>query len=174
MGPDLVLYLLVLENFNISASNFITYKDKTILPSYEPLAALFSKQALGWAIRFVVIIPLIFNESMPGNSLQDRYKLIAYGIKDSDILREERIVEGTLDTILLCRKSLKELDKGHEEALACWNPTWSTFIGYHLTRSVLADIFNSGEWKIRTRSKNLMSRSFCSLKIQGVLVKNQA
>jgi SAM-dependent methyltransferase len=34
------------------------------------------------------------------HGLQDRYKLIACGIEDSDVLREEGITEGSLDTVL--------------------------------------------------------------------------
>jgi 2-polyprenyl-3-methyl-5-hydroxy-6-metoxy-1,4-benzoquinol methylase len=34
------------------------------------------------------------------HGLQDRYKLITCGIEDSDILREEGITEGSLDTVL--------------------------------------------------------------------------
>lgn len=40
------------------------------------------------------------NAKLEKHSLQDKYKLIACGIEDSDVLREEGITEGSLDTVL--------------------------------------------------------------------------
>lgn len=37
---------------------------------------------------------------MEKHSLRDRYKLIVSGVEDSDVLREEGITEGSLDSVL--------------------------------------------------------------------------
>lgn len=37
---------------------------------------------------------------MDKHGLRDRYKLVACGIEDSDVLREEGITEGSLDAVL--------------------------------------------------------------------------
>ncbi|CDM26537.1 unnamed protein product [Penicillium roqueforti FM164] len=132
-------------------------------------------------------------------NLRDRYKVIVCGIEDSDVLREEGITEGSLDAVLciqvLCavkdpKNVMKEVWKllkpggkfifwehGWSRnrlttvAQACWNPAWSIFVGCDLTRNVLADILNSGEWE-NPREVQEPEEPFSLLpRIQGVLVK---
>lgn len=60
-----------------------------------------------------------------------------------------------------------------KKILACWNPAWSTFVGCDLTRNVLADILNSGEWE-NPREIEEPEEPFSLLpRIQGVLVKKK-
>lgn len=40
------------------------------------------------------------NTKLQKNGLRDKYKLIVSGIEDSDVLREEGITEGSLDSVL--------------------------------------------------------------------------
>lgn len=54
---------------------------------------------------------------------------------------------------------------------ALWNPTWSTFVGCHLTRNALGDILNAGEWE-NPGDIDEPEEPFSLLpRIQGVLVK---
>jgi SAM-dependent methyltransferase len=151
------------------------------------------------------------------HGLRDKYTLISCGIEDSDILREEGIREGSLDSVLciqvLCavknpKNVMKEVwkllkpggkfifwehgwSRNHlttiaqgmftseqmcrlaniNKHLACWNPSWSTFIGCHLTRNVLADILNSGEWENPHEIEEPEEPFSLLPRIQGVLVK---
>ena len=54
---------------------------------------------------------------------------------------------------------------------AVLNPAWSTFIGCHMTRNVLADILNSGEWENPGDIEEPEDPYSCLPRIQGVLVK---
>lgn len=54
---------------------------------------------------------------------------------------------------------------------ALWNPAWSTFVGCHLTRNVLADILNSGEWENPGEIEAPEDPYTLLPRIQGVLVK---
>jgi len=133
------------------------------------------------------------------HSLQDRYKLVVCGIEDSDVLREEGITEGSLDTVLciqvLCavkdpKTVMKEVWKllkpggkfifwehGWSRnylttvAQAFLNPAWSTFVGCHMTRNVLADILNGGEWENPEDIEEPEDKFSCLPRIQGVLIK---
>lgn len=55
--------------------------------------------------------------------------------------------------------------------IACWNPTWSAFVGCCMTRDIKADILAAGEWEnpgdleVSDDPYNLLPR------ISGVLVK---
>jgi len=139
------------------------------------------------------------NVKLEKYSLQDKYKLIVSSVEDSDILRKEGITEGSLDAVLciqvLCavkdpKNVMKEVwkllkpggkfifwehgwSKNHltiaEQAFL--NPAWSTFIGCHMTRNVLADILNSGEWKNPNDIEVPEDPFSCLPRIQGVLVK---
>ncbi|KAF2499845.1 methyltransferase type 11 [Lophium mytilinum] len=108
-------------------------------------------------------------------NLQDKYKFLACGVEDSEILRSEGITEGSMDTVLsiqvLCsvgdvksvmREVWKLLKPGgsfvfweHERsqdtatavAQACLNPAWSVFVGCHLHRDIKSDILAAGEWE---------------------------
>ncbi|KAF4537810.1 Methyltransferase-like protein 7b [Lasiodiplodia theobromae] len=107
--------------------------------------------------------------------LQDKYKLLACGVEDSDILRSEGVTEGSMDTVLsiqvLCSvgdvksvmrevwkllkpggsfvfwEHVKNKDTATAIAQACLNPAWSTFVGCHLTRHIKEDILAAGEWE---------------------------
>lgn len=133
------------------------------------------------------------------HNLKDKYKLIVCGVEDSDVLRGEGITEGSLDTVLciqvLCavdnpKNVMKEVwkllkpggkfifwehgwsrNRGTTVAQALWNPTWSTFVGCHLTRNALGDILNAGEWE-NPGDIDEPEEPFSLLpRIQGVLIK---
>ncbi|KAI0596339.1 methyltransferase type 11 [Biscogniauxia sp. FL1348] len=129
----------------------------------------------------------------------DRYKLITCGIEDSDVLRREGVVEGSMDTVLsiqvLCavddpklvmREVYKLLkpggrfifwehgwsrDRVTNTVQAFWNPAWSTFVGCHLTRNVKADILGAGEWENPGEIEEPVDPCSCLPRIQGVLIK---
>jgi hypothetical protein len=61
-----------------------------------------------------------------------------------------------------------------KKTLACCNPAWSTFVGCHLTRNVLADILNSGEWANPHEVEEPEDMFNLLPRIQGVLVKKKA
>ncbi|KAH6645352.1 methyltransferase type 11 [Truncatella angustata] len=133
------------------------------------------------------------------HNLGDKYKLIISGIEDSQVLRAEGITEGSLDTVLciqvLCavkdpKTVMKEIwkllkpggkfifwehgwSRSHLTAVeqAVLNPAWSTFIGCHMTRNVLADIINGGEWENPEDIEEPEDLVSCLPRIQGVLVK---
>ncbi|KAI0537863.1 methyltransferase type 11 [Xylaria digitata] len=139
------------------------------------------------------------NAKLEKHSLQNKYKLIVSRVEDSDILRGEGITEGSVDSVLciqvLCavkdpKAVMKEVWKllkpggkfifwEHgwsknrltiaEQALL--NPAWSTFLGCHMTRNVLADILNSGEWENPDEIEAPEDPYSCLPRIQGVLVK---
>ncbi|KAF7176466.1 hypothetical protein CNMCM7691_002784 [Aspergillus felis] len=136
------------------------------------------------------------------HGLRDRYKLIICGVEDSDVLRQEGITEGSLDAVLciqvLCavkdpKNVMKEVwrllkpggkfifwEHGWSRnrlttvAQACSNPAWSTFVGCHLTRNVLADVLNSGEWENPHEIEEPDEPFSLLPRIQGVLVKKKA
>jgi len=54
---------------------------------------------------------------------------------------------------------------------AILNPAWSTFIGCHMTRNVLADILDGGEWENPEDIEEPEDLVSCLPRIQGVLVK---
>ncbi|KFY23727.1 hypothetical protein V491_02434 [Pseudogymnoascus sp. VKM F-3775] len=106
--------------------------------------------------------------------LQGKYKFLACGIEDSDVLRREGITEGSLDTVLsiqvLCsvgdvESVMKEVWKllkpggsfvfwehvTNEDAVtaiaqACLNPAWSALIGCCINRDIKAAILAAGDW----------------------------
>jgi hypothetical protein len=51
------------------------------------------------------------------------------------------------------------------------NPAWSAFIGCHMTRNVLADILDGGEWENPEDIEEPEDLVSCLPRIQGVLVK---
>ncbi|KAL2867566.1 class I SAM-dependent methyltransferase [Aspergillus lucknowensis] len=136
------------------------------------------------------------------HNLRDKYKLITCGIEDSDVLRAEGITEGSMDTVLciqvLCavkdpKNVMKEVwkllkpggkfifwehgwsrDRLTTIAQACWNPAWSTFVGCHLTRNVLQDILDAGEWENPYAIEEPEEPFTLLPRIQGVLVKKMA
>ncbi|RFU24861.1 Glutathione-disulfide reductase, partial [Scytalidium lignicola] len=107
--------------------------------------------------------------------LQDKYKFLACGVEESEILRREGITEGSMDTVLsiqvLCavkdvksvmREVWKLLKPGgsfvfweHEKnkdtvtatTQVCLNPIWSAFVGCCINRDIKADILAAGEWE---------------------------
>ncbi|KAF7530359.1 hypothetical protein PCG10_003730 [Penicillium crustosum] len=141
------------------------------------------------------------NARLDKHDLQDKYKVIVCGIEDSDVLREEGITEGSLDAVLciqvLCavkdpKSVMKEVwkllkpggkfifwehgcsrDRLTTVAQTCWNPAWSTFVGCDLTRNVLADILNSGEWENPHEIEEPEEPFSLLPRIQGVLVKKK-
>ncbi|OQE41281.1 hypothetical protein PENCOP_c005G00931 [Penicillium coprophilum] len=203
----------------ITSSGFIAYEDTTIVPSFVQAASgvvLELGPGPGNQIhRFDVsrvkhIYGVEPNPQFKGtidallkkHGLQDRYKLIACGIEDSDVLRAEGITEGSLDTVLsiqvLCavkdpKNVMKEVWKllkpggkfifwehGRSEdrltaiAQACWNPAWCAFVGCVLTRNVLADILDSGEWENPHEIEKPHEPISLLPRIQGVLIKKKA
>lgn len=54
---------------------------------------------------------------------------------------------------------------------AILNPAWSTFVGCHMTRNVLADILNSGDWENPQDIEEPEDPFSCLPRIQGVLIK---
>ncbi|KAL4954817.1 S-adenosyl-L-methionine-dependent methyltransferase [Aspergillus filifer] len=133
------------------------------------------------------------------DDLRGKYKLLVCGTEDSDILRNEGITEGSLDTVLsiqtLCTvKSPKNVMKEVWKLLkpggkfifwehgcsrnrltaieqAILEPAWSTFVGCHLTRSVLADILGAGEWENVEDIEEPKEQLSLLPRVQGVLVK---
>ncbi|KAL3484239.1 S-adenosyl-L-methionine-dependent methyltransferase [Aspergillus germanicus] len=137
--------------------------------------------------------------SEANTALRGRYKLILTGVEDSDALREEGITEGSLDAVVciqvLCavedpaavmRDVWKLLKPGGKFIFwehgcsrevvtrvvqALWNPAWSTLVGCRLTRNVLADILNCGEWENPEDIEEPEDLISLLPRIQGVLVK---
>ena len=54
---------------------------------------------------------------------------------------------------------------------AILNPAWSTFVGCRLTRNVLADILDAGEWANPEDVEEPVDAVSLLPRIQGVLVK---
>ncbi|TGJ86275.1 hypothetical protein E0Z10_g2487 [Xylaria hypoxylon] len=220
--------------FCTTSSGFIAFEDTTIIPSLVQAATgvvLELGPGPGNQIhRFdTSLISHIYgvepndhfkddiNAKVEKHSLQDKYKLIVSGVEDSDVLRQEGITEGSLDSVLciqvLCavkdpKAVMKEVwkllkpggkfifwehgwSKNHltmaEQVVsigslkkrcrranmkkAILNPAWSTFLGCHMTRNVLADILNSGEWENPDEIEAPEDAYSCLPRIQGVLVK---
>ncbi|KAH8655427.1 methyltransferase type 11 [Xylariales sp. PMI_506] len=133
------------------------------------------------------------------HNLRDMYTLVVCGIEDTEVLKSEGITEGSLDTVLciqvLCAVQdpkivMKEVykllkpggkfifwehgwsrDRLTNVAQAIYNPAWSTFIGCHMTRNVLADIVNSGEWENVDEIEEPEDPYSLLPRIQGVLIK---
>lgn len=131
--------------------------------------------------------------------LQDKYKLLACGVEDSEILRREGITKGSMDTVLsiqvLCsvgdvksvmREVWKLLRPGgsfvfweHERnkdpaaamAQACWNPAWSALVGCCMNRDIKADILAAGEWENPGDIEATDDPYSCLPRIWGVLKK---
>ncbi|KAJ5719987.1 methyltransferase type 11 [Penicillium malachiteum] len=182
--------------FNIASANFIAYEDTTIVPSLVKSASGIildlgpgpGNQIHRFDVSLVERIYGVepnaqFKDTIEGkldkHGLQDKYKVVICGIEDSDILREEGITEGSLDTVLciqvLCavkdpKNVMKEIWKLLKPG-ACCNPAWSTFIGCKLTRNVLAGILNSGEWENPHEIEEPEEPLSLLPRIQGVLIK---
>ncbi|KAL4914870.1 S-adenosyl-L-methionine-dependent methyltransferase [Aspergillus aurantiobrunneus] len=203
--------------FCITSANFIAFEDTTVVPSLVQAASgviLDLGPGAGNQIhrfdssRVEYIYGVEPNRSyqeavnakLASHSLlRDKYKLIVCGVEDSDVLREEGICEGSLDSVLciqvLCavedpksvmREVWKLLKPGGKfifwehgwsrnrwttVAQALYNPAWSTFVGCRLTQNVLADILNSGEWENPGDIEEPEDPFSCLPRIQGVLVK---
>lgn len=139
------------------------------------------------------------NAKLEKHGIQDKYKLVVANLEDSDILRKEGITEGSLDSVLsiqvLCavhdpkivmKEVWKLLKPGGKFIFwehgwskspitiaeqAILNPGWSTFVGCHLTRNVLKDILNAGEWENPEAIEAPEDLITCLPRIQGVLIK---
>jgi len=131
--------------------------------------------------------------------LQDKYRFLACGVEDSDILIREGITEGSLDTVLsiqvLCsvgdvksvmRQVWKLLKPGGSfvfwehvsskdtvmvMAQACLNPAWSAFVGCNMNRDIKADILAAGEWENPGDIEVAGDWDTCLPRISGVLKK---
>ncbi|OJD33175.1 methyltransferase-like protein 7b [Diplodia corticola] len=131
--------------------------------------------------------------------LQDKYKLLACGIEDSDVLRKEGVVEGSMDTVLsiqvLCSvKDVKsvmrevwkllrpgcsfvfwEHERNKDAAMAvaqtCLNPAWSAFVGCSMNREIKAEILAAGEWENPDGIEVADDLNTCLPRIWGVLKK---
>jgi hypothetical protein len=55
--------------------------------------------------------------------------------------------------------------------VACWNPAWSTLVGCHMNRDILADILAAGEWENPGDIEVTDDPYNCLPRIQGVLRK---
>ncbi|ATY62014.1 Methyltransferase type 11 [Cordyceps militaris] len=114
-------------------------------------------------------------KKLQDTDLESRYKFLACGIEDSDILRAEGVTEGSMDTILsiqvMCavndpRVIMKEIYKllkpggqfifwehGKSQdtltsiAQTLWNPAWSTFVGCNMNRDIRGAILAAGDWE---------------------------
>jgi SAM-dependent methyltransferase len=99
------------------ASGFIAFEDTTIVPSLvEAASGVVLELGPGPGNQIhrynYSLVDYVYgvepnphfkddiNAKLEKHSLQDRYKLVVCGIEDSDILREEGITEGSLDTVL--------------------------------------------------------------------------
>jgi hypothetical protein len=51
------------------------------------------------------------------------------------------------------------------------NPAWHTFVGCHLTRNVLADVLQAGEWQNPGDVEEPMDPLSLLPRVQGVLIK---
>ncbi|KAL3481019.1 S-adenosyl-L-methionine-dependent methyltransferase [Aspergillus californicus] len=202
--------------FRVASANFIAFEDTTIIPSLVR-AATGTVLELGpgpgnqihrfdtsLVDRIYGVEPNqnfrgVINAIVERHEMQDKYKLLVCGIEDSDILRDEGISEGSLDTVLciqvLCavkdpKSVMKEVwkllkpggkfifwehgwskDRLTTVAQAFTNPAWSTFVGCHLTRNVLADILDSGEWENPNEIEEPEDPFSFLPRVQGVLVK---
>ncbi|KAI8630361.1 methyltransferase type 11 [Xylariaceae sp. FL1651] len=131
--------------------------------------------------------------------LEDKYKFIACGIEDSEVLRREGVSEGSMDSVtsiqVLCavtdvKSVMREVHKllrpggrfvfwehGKSKdtvtavAQAFWNPAWSTFVGCSMTRDVKADILAAGEWENPGDIKEDHDPYSFLPRIWGVLIK---
>ncbi|KAF2664755.1 methyltransferase type 11 [Microthyrium microscopicum] len=107
--------------------------------------------------------------------LEHKYKLLACGVEDSDILRREGVTEGSLDTVtsiqVLCsvgdvKSVMKEVYKllkpggsfifwehvKNQDSITALtqtalNPAFSQFVGCCLNRDIRKDILAAGEWE---------------------------
>ncbi|KAJ5635735.1 methyltransferase type 11 [Penicillium longicatenatum] len=203
---------------SLTSANFIAYENTTVVPSLVQAADGVVLElgpgpgnqihrfdtALVKRIYGIEPNPLFedaINAKLEKHNLRDKYKLIACGVEDSDVLREEGITEGSLDAVLciqvLCavkdpKSVMKEVwkllkpggkfifwehgssrDHFTNALQACWNPIWSTFVGCHLTRSVVGDILNSGEWENPHDIEELEEPYSFLPRTQGVLVKKK-
>ncbi|KAJ5484368.1 hypothetical protein N7453_012322 [Penicillium expansum] len=202
--------------FSITSSNFIAYEDTTIVPSLVQAAGgiilelgpgpgnQIHRYDTSLVKHIYGIEPNpqfkdVIHAKLDKHNLRDKYKVIACGVEDSDVLREEGITEESLDTVLciqvLCavkdpKNVMKEVWKllkpggkfilwehGSSRnrlttaAQACCNPAWSTFVGCHLTRNVLADILNGGEWENPHEVEEPEEPFSLLPRIQGILIK---
>lgn len=131
--------------------------------------------------------------------LQDKYKLLACGVEDSEILRREGITEGSMDTVLsiqvLCSvgdvksvmrevwklirpggsfvfwEHVRNKDTATAMAQACWNPAWSALVGCCMNRDIKADILAAGEWENPSDIEVADDPYSCLPRIWGVLKK---
>ncbi|KAI0185809.1 S-adenosyl-L-methionine-dependent methyltransferase [Xylaria flabelliformis] len=202
--------------FCITSNGFIAFEDTTIVPSLVQAASgvvvelgpgsgnqihRFDTSHINY-VYGVEPNPQYENEinaKVEKHGLRGKYKLIASRIEDSNVLREEGITEGSLDSVLciqvLCavqdpKAVMKEVwkllkpggkfifwehgwSKNHftiaEQAFL--NPAWSTFLGCRMTRNVLGDILGSGEWENPDDIEAPEDPFSCLPRIQGVLVK---
>ncbi|KAI1324049.1 methyltransferase type 11 [Xylariaceae sp. FL0255] len=202
-----------------ASKNFIAFEDTTTVPSlvgasqgtilelgpgpgnqihnYDPVAVDFI-YAIDPNPRFASDINTKLNQHV---ALKDKYKFIACGIEDSDVLREEGIDEGSLDTItsiqVLCAVDdvtnvMKEIYKllkpggrfifwEHGKSKdtitgmmqAFWNPYWNHFVGCRLTRDVKADILAAGEWENVDEIKEANDPYGMLPRLEGVLIKKR-
>lgn len=116
--------LLAISSFNLStdsqlcvAGDFIDFEDTTVIPSLVQAASGVVLEIGPGAgnqihrynnslVKYVYGVELNahfkddINAKLKKHSLQDRYKFIVSSFEDSDVLREEGIMEGSLDTVL--------------------------------------------------------------------------
>ncbi|KAI0871034.1 methyltransferase type 11 [Hypoxylon argillaceum] len=133
------------------------------------------------------------------SALEQKYKFLACGVEDSDILRREGITEGSLDAVtsiqVLCavddvksvmREVYKLLKPGGKfifwehgkskdtitaTTQVLLNPAWHGFVGCSMTRDVKADIIAAGEWENPSEIIQADDIYTCLPRLEGVLIK---
>ncbi|KAH6695368.1 methyltransferase type 11 [Plectosphaerella plurivora] len=131
--------------------------------------------------------------------LANKYRFVACGIEDNDILATEGIVPGSIDTVVsiqsLCAVNdpkgvmrqahslLKpggsfifwEHEKSHDTftsiVQALWNPAWSSLVGCNMNRNIKADILAAGAWENPEDVEADNDPHTCLPRIWGVLRK---
>lgn len=103
--------------FSVTSNGFIAFEDTTIIPSLLKAADgvvlelgpgpgnQLHRFDMSRVDRIYGVEPNPryqngINAKLLKNGIQDRYKLIASGIEDSDVLRREGVTEGSLDSVL--------------------------------------------------------------------------
>ncbi|PMD47199.1 S-adenosyl-L-methionine-dependent methyltransferase [Hyaloscypha variabilis F] len=139
------------------------------------------------------------NTKIEKHGLKDKYKLLVCGVEERDALEGEGVREGMFD-VVVCIQVLCAVEDVRGVVGECWrllrpggkfvfwehggsrdvvtrgvqallNPAWSTFVGCHLTRNVLKDILDGGEWENPEDIEEPEDPYSCLPRIQGVLVK---
>ncbi|KAJ5757798.1 methyltransferase type 11 [Penicillium nucicola] len=121
----------------------------------------------------VLCIQVLCAVQDPKNVMKEVWKLLKPGGKF--IFWEHGWSRDRLTTVAqgMCPLTCDEDRLTWRTNLACCNPAWSTFVGCNLTRNVLTDILNGGEWETPYEIEELKEPFSLMPRIQGVLVKKK-